>query len=55
MNIMRVMILFSRGEDLQFVYEVISQVLSDVLMPGFPGARGRDGCCCGQVAHGAHS
>lgn len=34
----------------QFVYEVIAQVLSDVLMPRFPGASGRDRCCCGEVA-----
>lgn len=40
---------------LQFVYEVIAQVLSDMLMPHFPGACGRDGCCCRQVSHWGHS
>lgn len=35
----------------QFVYEVIAQVLSDMLVPRFPGACGRDGRRRGEVAH----
>lgn len=43
----------SNALDIQFVDEVIAQVLRDVFVPRLPGACGREGRSGGEVSHGA--